>query len=169
MPLISDLLTGKFFRFRLASGADVLVGTSQKHLVTPKSLLDAGLVPPSSGGSAGASIPFVLNQQVVANFTSFSAGSHYGILPAAPSPLSARLYAYCNADPGGAAGEVCLWDVAANSMVSGSVITVNAVPLTLYQSAVFNVAPGKVYTYALRRTNTLATFIYLRSALLVIV
>lgn len=167
MALLTDLLTGRLLKLRLASGADVLAGISEKHLVTPKSLSDAGLVPPGSGGGSGISIPFVLDQNVFGGFTTFSPGTHYGILPSGGGTLQAKLYAYGYTDFG-TPGQACLWDVAANSQVAGSTVTLDSSSAALKVSALFNVTPGKVYTYALRRGSGSSGFAYLRSALLAI-
>ena len=88
MTLFADLLTGKFFRFRLASGTDILAGTSNKMIVTPKSLKDAGWVP----SSLGISIPFVLSQDVYSSSTAFAVGSTYGILPPVASNVNAKFH-----------------------------------------------------------------------------
>lgn len=161
MTLIADLLTGKFFRFRLAVGSDIIAGTSNKMLVTPKSLKDAGWVPISGN----VSLPFLLSQEVFVGSTSFSPGSLYGILPAAAN-YTAKLHAYAKAD-NGSAGEIALWDIAAGSMVNGSQISFNSSSYQLKSSSNFTVTPGKVYTFALRRTSFQAGIIYLRTALLV--
>lgn len=161
MTLIADLLTGKFFRFRLAAGSDVIAGTSDKMLLTPKCLKEANIIP----GIAKPSIPFMLTQEFFTGNTSFVPGSLYGILPAA-TKYTAKLYAYAKVD-NGSNGEIALWDVAAGSMVTGSQISFNSSSYQLKSSSNFTVTPGKVYTFAIRRTSFQAGIIYLRTALLV--
>ena len=160
MTLFADLLTGKFFRFRLASGTDILAGTSNKMIVTPKSLKDAGWAP----SSLSASIPFVLSQDAYTSSTVFAPGSTFGILPAA-SNLNAKFHIYGKVDFN-CAGEIGLWDVATGNIVNGSVVSFNANSYQIRSSATFLIIPGKVYTFAMRRTSFQAGFIYLRCATL---
>jgi hypothetical protein len=161
MTLFADLLTGKFFRFRLASGTDVLAGTSNKVIVTPKSLKDAGVVPSSLVGS----IPFVLSQDVYSSSTVFALGSTYGILPPAASNLIAKFHIYGKVDFN-CAGEIGLWDVATGNIVNGSVVSFNVNSYQIRSSNTFTIIPGRVYTFAIRRTSFQAGFIYLRCATL---
>jgi hypothetical protein len=161
MTLFADLLTGKFFRFRLAAASDILAGTSNKMIVTPKSLKDAGWVPPSLSGS----IPFVLSQDAYTSSTVFAPGSTFGILPAAASNLNAKFHIYGKVDFY-CAGEIGLWDVATGNIVNGSVVSFNANSYQIRSSATFLIIPGKVYTFAIRRTSFQAGFIYLRCATL---
>jgi hypothetical protein len=162
MTLFADLLTGKFFRFRLATAADVIAGTSNTMLLTPKCLKDAGV----TAAVDKPSIPFMLSQEVFTSFSSFSPGSLYGILPATSSVLHAKLYAYARAD-NGSTGEIALWDVAANAIVSGSQVSISSSSYQLKNSPEFAVTPGKVYTFAIRRASFQTGFTYLRTALLI--
>lgn len=177
MSLISDILTGKLFKFRIASGADVDTGTSDSLLVTPKSLKDSQLGTINPGNETVAVMPFSLpNLSLLSGSTSFTLSEYYQLTPdngngyfytGRGNVFTARLFVYAKIDISGT-GEACLWNVTDNAAVAGSTVSFNTTQYTLFKSADFTMLPNKVYTVAVRRSSATATIAYVRSALVTI-
>ncbi len=169
MTLLSDILTGRLLKLRLASGVDVLQGTSNRMLVTPKSIADAGLLNGGGGTNSFSSkeLSFVLNQTFFTEANTFVWSQHNGIVPPSSAPLTGKLFVFGSVDFG-TLGEACLWDVATLSQVPGSVMTINTVTSNIFSSAEFPLPANKAYTFAIKRITPLNGRVNLRSALLLI-
>ncbi|MBA2611302.1 MAG: hypothetical protein H0U95_04970 [Bacteroidetes bacterium] len=161
-----DLLTGKLYSFKNANGSDINIGLSDKLIVSPKALSESDvfcntsipLVLPSVFSTKSAL--FVINPNVIVIPTN---GNFY---PNRSTQIKTQFFAnvYVNA---GLMGELCLVDLATNKIVAGSTISFKNISYTTIASNVFNVEAGKVYSFALRRSNGTSTqLVYLRAATL---
>lgn len=171
ISVISDLLSGRLFRFKTAKGSDVELGTSDKLLMTPKSFKDSYFF----GINSVSHLSFGLDSQLSTNSQTVVIGTRFELIaPTGDSyffsgrgnSFSARLMVYAKADSG-AAGEISLIDAASGQVVTGSTIPVTQTSLTVLSSGVFTISSAKVYTYGYRKASGgLFSNIYLRSALL---
>jgi hypothetical protein len=160
----------------MATGADVDAGTSDKLLVTPKSLKDSqvGDTLPNETVSV---MPFYISSfGMVNNQTTFDVGDHYIPTPDSGNGyfytnrgnvFTARLFVYGRIDISGT-GEACLWNVSDNVQVIGSTVSFSVNQYALFKSGDFTILPNKVYAVALRRSSFTATNAYLRAALVTI-
>jgi hypothetical protein len=169
MSIIADILTGKLFRFKTATGPDVDAGVTDKKIVTPVSILASSFLSertsvlhfPSASDVNTSSTNF--QPGAIYNLTS-STGNHY-FLTNRQNSFTAKFFAYVKADSG-AAGEICLWDIGASAIVTGSTIAFNNTGFSILASGEFSIQANKVYTYAIRKTSGgLLTNVSFRTAL----
>ncbi len=170
MGVLTDLLSGRLFRFKSALGTDVNLGTSDKLILTPKSVKDSELI-----REAVVTVSFPLDTAASSSNATFAFGTRWEIMPptgndfgftARANQFSARLHIYGKVDSG-ATGEVCLVDAATGSIVNGSSIIISSTSYSILSSSPFTIDSNKLYTYGLRRvTGALFTSAFLRSALL---
>jgi len=161
-----DLLTGKLYSFANTTGLDVNAGTSDKHIVTPKSLA-------SSDVFCNTSLPLVLpsvfstkSALLVVNTNVLALPLNGNFFPSRSSSIKAQYFANVMVDAG-LTGELCLVDVAANSIVAGSTLSFSNSSYITLSSNVFNVEAGKAYSFAIRRVSgSSSKFVYLRGATL---
>jgi hypothetical protein len=175
MSIISDILSGKLFKFRTATGSDVDAGTSDKLIITPLSLKNSSL---GSGTEAVASMHFgISNPPLITGSTFFSLADHYELTPdtgngyfytGRGNVFTARLFVYAKIDNPGGLGEACLYNVSDNTVVSGSTVSFGTTAYVNYKSADFNLLPNKAYAVGIRRSSAFATNAYLRAALVTI-
>ncbi len=172
MSIISDILSGKIFKFKTASGADVDAGTSDKLIVTPSSLKN------SSAGTVNETVATMhfgmSNSPLFTNSTFFTLADHYELTPDSGNGyfytgrgnvFTARLFVYAKIDNLGGTGEICLYNVSDNVVVSGSTVSFNTTQYAIYKSADFTLLPNKAYAIGVRRSSAFATNAYLRAAL----
>lgn len=175
MSIISDILSGKLFKFRTAAGTDVDQGTSDKLIVTPLSLKNSAL---GSGNEAVASMHFgISNPPLFTNSSFFTLADQYQITPDTGNGyfysgrgniFTAHLYAYAKIDNFGGSGEVCLYNVSDNVVVSGSTVSFSSTAYGIFKSADFTLLPNKAYTVGVRRSSVFSTNAYLRTVLVTI-
>lgn len=153
MSLIMDLLSGRLFKFRLASASDINQGTSDKMLITPKGLADSQLF-------TVASVPFVMSAPFVVTSTNWTVAPYQALIPTwgtdylfirRANQFTARFFINCITD-WNCAGEVTLWDIAANAPVGGSSIFVGQNSWMILPASLFYLNAGKVYSFAIRKT-----------------
>lgn len=161
-----DLLTGKLYSFANTAGADINAGISDKHIVTPKSLV-------SSDVFCNTSIPLVLSSVfstksalLVVNTNVLVIPTNSCFFPNRSNQIKAQYFANVQTDSG-LTGEICLVDLATNSIVSGSSISFTNSAYNTQSSNSFFVEVGKAYSFAIRRSNGSASkFVYLRGVTL---
>ena len=161
-----DLLTGKLYSFANTTGADVNAGLSDKHIITPKSLV-------SSDVFCNTSIPLVLpsvfstkSALLVVNTNVLVMPTNGCFFPNRSNQIKAQYFANVQTDTG-LTGEICLVDLATNSVVAGSTILFTSSAYSTQNSNNFFVEAGKAYSFALRRSNGSSTkLVYLRGVTL---
>ena len=161
-----DLLTGKLYSFANTKGSDINAGTSDKHIVTPKSLATSDvfcntslpLVLPSVFSTKSAL--FVVNPNVLV------VPMNGNFFPNRSTLIKAQCFANVQTDAG-LTGQLCLVDLATNSIVNGSTITFSNNTYRTQSSIVFTIEAGKAYSFALCRTSgSSSKYVYLRGATL---
>jgi len=170
MSIFTEILSGKLFKLRTASGTEADSGTSDKLIVTPKSLHDSSYLK-----EAASSICFDMDSAIQVATTTLTIGNRYALT--APTgngyffsgrgnSFSAQLTIYAKVDSG-AVGEISLVDISTGLAVSGSQISVNSTSYVIDSSGVFTIQAGKVYSYAMRRlSGGILANVYLRTALI---
>jgi hypothetical protein len=158
-----NLLTGHFYSFKNASGADINLGTSDKLIVTPHSLTKSDVF-------CNTSIPLVLPSLYKVKSNLFALNPNVLLIPTNGyffpnrSPIiQTQLFANTIVEAG-LVGELCLVDVSNNKIVPNSSIVFKNTIYNTISSNVFYVEAGKVYSVALRRVSGTATqFVTLRA------
>ncbi len=167
MGYFLDLLTGKLFNFRNAKGSDINAGISDRLIVTPKSLVD-------SDQFSNTSIPLVLPSVFKTKSALFVQNSHVFVIPTngyyflnRKQKIKTQLFAYAIADAG-LVGELCIVDIATNSMVANSATQFkNSAYSCIASNNSIELEAGKAYAIALRRVSGSSTkFVSVRAATL---
>ena len=147
-----DLLTGHFYSFRNANGADVNLGTSDKLIVTPQSLKQSDVF-------CNTSIPLVLPSLFRTKSALFVLNSNVLVIPTngyffpnRSNSIKTQLFANTIVDLG-LVGELCLVDLSTNTIVPNSTISFKNSSYATTSSKVFYVEAGKVYSIAVRRVS----------------
>lgn len=161
-----DILTGRIFNFKVAAGADVNAGTSDKLIITPKALSGSDVF-------CNTSIPLVLPASLSAKSSAFTTSDYFFntpvngfFFPNRKSIIKTQLFCFTMADSGGT-GEICLQDVITGATVPGSTFSFKNISWANANSAVFEIEAGKMYTIAIRRSaGTGNKAVQLRSAIL---
>ncbi len=158
-----DLLTGHFYSFKNANGADVNVGTSDKLIVTPQSLKQSDVF-------CNTSIPLVLPSVFKTKSALFVVNSNVLLIPTngyffpnRSNTIKTQLFANAIVDAG-LTGELCLVDLSNNTVVPNSTISFTNSTYATISSSVFFVEAGTAYSIALRRSlGTASKFVTLRA------
>jgi hypothetical protein len=161
-----DLLTGKLYSFANTTGADINAGLSDRHIVTPKSLVTSDIF-------CNTSLPLVLPSIFSTKSALFVVNSNVLVIPSngcffpnRSNQIKSQYFVNVQTDSG-LTGEICLVDLATNSIVSGSTVSFNNSVFNTQSSSSFNLEAGKAYSFAIRRSNGNASkFVYLRGATL---
>lgn len=146
-----DILSGRIFNFRNASGADINAGISDKLIVTPKALSQSDVF-------SNTSIPLVLSASLISKNNIFLATSDFFLIPTngfffpnRKSKIQAQLFAYTIADSG-CTGEVCLVDALTSTVVPNTTFSFTNTAWSCVNGGLIEVEAGKIYTIAVRKT-----------------
>lgn len=167
MGYFLDILTGKLFNFRNAKGSDVNAGISDKLIVTPKSLVD-------SDQFSNTSIPLVLPSVFTTKSALYVQNSNVFVIPTngyyflnRQQKIKTQLFAYAIVDAG-LVGELCIVDIATNSIVANSATQFkNTEYSCIASNNLIELEAGKAYSISLRRVSGNSTkFVSVRAATL---
>jgi hypothetical protein len=146
-----DILSGRIFNFRNATGEDVNAGTSDKLIVTPKALS-------KSDAYSNTSIPLVFASSLSTKSSSFTANQFSFVVPTNGfffpnrKPLiQAQLFVYVIAEAA-STGEICLVDPVTNAVVQNTTFSFNNTAWACIAGNITTVEAGKAYTIAIRRS-----------------
>lgn len=146
-----DILSGRIFNFRNASGKDINAGTSDKLIVTPKSLFQSDVF-------SNTSIPLVLSASLNSRTNLFVAPPDFFLIPTngfffpnKKTKIQAQLFAFAIADTG-CTGEVCLVDAATSTVVPNTTFAFTNTSWLCVNGGLIEVEAGKMYTLAIRKT-----------------
>lgn len=161
-----DILTGKFFKFRTATGADIDAGISDKLIVTPESIAH-------SNAMSNTSIPLVLPSLFTSKVKTFYATTYVFVIPTngyfftnKKTKIQAQLFAFAIADKS-CKGEICLVDALTNTVVPKTTFSFGNTKWKCVNGGLFEVEAGKIYTIGLRRSvGTGNKLVQLRAATL---
>jgi hypothetical protein len=151
-----DILSGRIFRFRKATGDDINAGSSDELIVTPQALS-------KSDAFSNASIPLALPASFSTRSSSFVLSDFVFVVPtngffysARKAKLQAQLFVFANAEAGSEA-EVCVVDAQTAQLVNGSTFQLSNISFECKSSKVFEIDAGKLYTIALRRSSGISS------------
>jgi hypothetical protein len=163
-----DILSGRIFNFRNATGADVNAGTSDKLIVTPKAIAQ-------SNAMSNTSISLVLPSLLTSKITSFVANPYVFVIPTngyffpnRQAKMQAQLFVYVIADAA-CTGEICLVDALTNTIVPNTTFSFTNNSWVCVNGTIIELEAGKIYTIALRRSlGSSSKLVQLRAATLTI-
>lgn len=171
MGRILDLFSGRLFGFKSASGADVDLGTSDRLIVTPKSLGESRL----NHLPALGQIQFAMDGAVQVASTTLTLGSKivmlaesaaYFFQSGGATRVDARLSVLARVD-NASTGQIALANAITGQVVPGSEILINSTTLAQYTSGIFQLDMAQSYSYAMRRlTGSVLSATTLRTALI---
>lgn len=161
-----DILSGRIFNFRNATGADINAGTSDKLIVTPKALSQ-------SNAFSNTSIPLVLPALLTSKINTFVASPYYFLIPTngyyfpnRQSKIQAQLFAFTIADSA-CTGEVCIADAVTGIIIPNSTFAFSNTSWVCVNGTNVELEAGKMYMIAIRRSiGTSSKLVQLRAATL---
>lgn len=146
-----DILSGRIFNFRNATGEDINAGTSDKLIVTPKAL-------EQSNAMSNTSISLVLPSLFTSKITSLLTNPNVFVIPTngyfflnRQAKMQAQLFVFAIAETG-CTGEVCLLDALTNTIVPNSTFSFSNTTWVCVNGTIIELEAGKIYTIALRRS-----------------
>jgi hypothetical protein len=145
-----DILSGKIFRFKNASGSDINAGVSDKLIVTPEALS-------KSDAFSNTSISLVLPASLSSKSNIFTVNpvniiipTNGGFFPKRKAVVQAQLFAFVICDAG-CSGELCVWDANANAAIPNTNISFTNTAWACVNGSNIELETGKIYTLAIRR------------------
>jgi hypothetical protein len=160
-----DILSGRIFRFKNATGDDINAGASDKLIVTPEALS-------KSDAFSNASIPLALPASFNTKSNSFVPCPYVFVIPtngffySGRQPmLQAQVFAFAKAEAD-STGELCLIDAQTKQEIEGSKISFANSSYACLATSVFEIENGKLYTIALRRSSATSKTVEVRAATL---
>ena len=146
-----DILSGRIFNFRNATGEDVNAGTSDKLIVTPKALS-------KSDAYSNTSIPLAFASSLSSKSSSFTANPFVFVVPTngfffpnRKPTVQAQLFVFVIADAA-STGEICLVDAVTNAVVPNTTFSFSNTAWACISGNLTTVEAGKAYSIAIRRS-----------------
>lgn len=161
-----DILSGRFFNFRKAGGADINAGISDALIVTPKALSQSDVF-------SNTSISLVLSASLSSKTGTFNKSNAFFLIPTngyffpnRKTNIQAQLFAFAIADTA-STGEICLVDAQSSIVVPNTTFSFSNTSWACVNSGLIEVEAGKMYAIAIRKSAGSSTkTVQLRAATL---